>query len=363
MSLIRFEIVPPIAESASPVRIVGSLPALGDWDPARALVTTWSPPFHRASLEAETGVHFEYKIVRDGWESEAVDAYGNVPPNDVHEVWLDSTRHHTVADWKDAYRGRLTRETLHSRVLAGHRDLMIWLPQGYSNEPTRRFPVVVLHDGDNVFDPRTSPLTGIDWAADEWVHLLASQGVLPEAIVVGVCHPDGFSEENETLRDFDLSPELGGAAYAQFLVGELIPHMDAHYRTLAEPAARVLCGADLGGLLTFFVALHHPGVFARFACLSTAFEDVSKSVPTHAGQLLALEALPAVPPGIKLFFDYGTKGLDECYDPYHRDLAGLLRAKGLRDDVDFRILRVEGAGHDELSWRQRFGEALRFLAK
>ena len=363
MSKIRFQIVPPLDRSEEPVFITGSIPALGNWQPESGLRLEWKPPYHAGGIEAETGGHFEYKINRGSWETEAVDACGDVPANYAHEVWLDATLRHTAADWKDRYQGRLTREVVPSRVLAGSRELLVWLPHSYATDAGRRFPLIVLHDGANVFDPLTSPFSGVDWAADEWVNLLSREGVLPEAIVVGVCHPEGFSEENETLRDFDLSPELGGAAYAQFLTTELITHLDTHYRTLAAPSARVLGGASLGGLMSFYVAIHHPGVFGKFACLSTAFEDVSQRVPDQSGQLRAVEAERALPAETRIYFDYGTHGLDECYEPYHRDLGALLRGKGWRDGREFSIVRVEGGSHDELSWRLRFGDALRFLTQ
>ena len=253
-----------------------------------------------------------------------MDAYGDVPANFSCEAWLDSTQHHTVADWKDRYRVRLTREQIHSRVLAGNRELLVWLPQSYGSESQRHFPV---------------------------------------AIVVAVCHPEGYSEENASLRDYDLSPQLGGAAYAQFLTTELLAHMDARYRTLAEPTARVLGGSSLGALISFYVAIHHPGIFGNFACLSTAFGDVSQSSPRDADQLKALAAAPALPAGVRMYFDYGTTGRDADYEPYHQELDRLLRDKAWRDDNEFRIVRVEDGSHDELSWRQRFGDVLRFLAR
>lgn len=363
MSKVRFQIVPPVDRNESPVYITGSLPALGDWLPQSALRLEWKPPFHIGAIELETGTHFEYKIHRGSWETEAVDAFGNVPGNLQHEVWLDATVHHTVADWKDRYRGRLTQERVHSRVLADGRDLMVWLPPGYGNESRRRFPLIVLNDGANVFNPLTSPYSGVDWAADEWVRLLAAQGVMPDAIVVGVCHPEGYSTENDTLRDFDLSPQLGGAAYAQFLATELVPHMDAHYRTQADPTARLLGGASLGGLLSFYVAVHHPGVFGNFACLSTDFSDMSNSPPEEAGELNALAAEPALAQGVRMAFDFGTVGIERSYEPYHERLKTLLAEKGWRDGEEFQIVQVEGGTHDELSWRQRLGAALRFLAR
>jgi enterochelin esterase-like enzyme len=361
MSKIRFQILPPIDRSSETVFVTGSIPALGDWQPEQGLRLEWRPPYHLGEIEA--GMRFEYKILRDSWQAEAVDAYGDVPPNFSCEAWVDSTQHHTVADWKDRFRGRLTREQIHSRVLAGNRELLVWLPQSYGSEPHRHFPLIVLHDGANVFDPLTSPISGVDWAADEWINLLSRHGVMPEAIVAAICHPEGFSEENESLRDYDLSPQLGGAAYAQFLATELLAHLDARYRTLAEPTARVLAGSSLGGLISFYVSVHHPGIFGNFACLSTAFGDLWPSRSQDADELKALAAAPALPAGVRMYFDCGTEGRDADYEPYHRELGRLLREKGWQDDSEFRIVRVEGANHDELSWRQRFGDALRFLAR
>jgi enterochelin esterase-like enzyme len=361
MSKIRFEILPPIDRPGEPVFITGNVGALGHWQPERGLKLAWNPPFHTGEIEADTGTHLEYKIVRGSWEKEAVDAHGNVPDNFVHDVWLDGTRRHTVADWKDRYRGRLTSERIYSRVLAGERDILIWLPQDYAAKPRQRFPLIVLHDGSNVFDPATSRVSGVDWAADEWVNLLSSHGFLPGAIVVGVCHPEGYAEENITLRDFELSPEMGAPAYAEFVATELVGHMDTHYRTLATPSARVLAGAGLGAAATLLVALRHPEAFGRIACLSTTFADLSQSPPERAVLLNALEELPDLPDKIRAYFDYGTRGADAGAAPYHKRLGTLLRARGWRENRHFLLRRVEGGGHDEISWRWRFGAALRFL--
>lgn len=363
MSVIRFRIIPPIDRPEDPIVITGGHPQLGEWEPWRGLVLRWEAPFQVGEIEVETGFHFEYKITRGSWETEAVDAYGNVPANEAHEVWMDHTIHHTVADWKDRYRGRLTRERIHSRILAGWRDLLIWLPQSYAADAGRRFPLIVFHDGDNVFDPATSDVTGVDIAADEWVNVLAREGALAEAIVVGICHPEGFSEENNTLRDFDLSPELGGAAYSQFVATELVAHMDGHYRTIAQAGSRTLGGFSLGALNGFFTALRQPGVFGRYVLLSTSFEDLSGAPPAHCVQLRALADEPALPQGVKMYLDYGSVALDECYEPYHREVGSIFREKGWKDGEQFLIRQIKGGTHDEISWRQRLGDGLRFVAR
>ncbi len=361
MSKIRFRIIPPVNRASETAGVAGSIPALGGWQPALPL--QWKAPYLEGEFDAEPGTAFEYKIIRGSWEAEEVDAFGCIPKNHSHEVGLDATLHHTVADWKDRYRGCLTRERIHSQSLAGWRDLLIWTPQSYGTEPSRRFPVIYLHDGDSAFNPLTSAFTGADLAADEWVNLLSSQGIAPESLVVGICHPDEFSEDGCPMREFDLSPELGGAAYARFVAGELVPHMDTHYRTLARQEARILGGVALGALNTFYTALTHPGVFANFLCLSTSFEDVSMSLPSESRQLNSLASLPAMPAGIRMYFDYGTHGIDECYAPYHIELASLLRQNGWRDGEQFTVRKIEGGAHDGVSWRTRLGPALEFLAR
>ena len=363
MSRIRFAILPPIDRPGEPVFVTGNTAELGNWDVERALRLTWRPPFHDGSIEADTGTHLEYKFLRGTWEKEAVDAWGNVPDNQRHDVWLDATLRHTVADWKDRYRGRLTTDHITSRLLAGERRLLIWLPTGYPTLTERRFPVIVFHDGANVFDPQTSPLSGVDWAADEWVSLLADHAILPESIVVGVCHPEGFAEDTVTLRDFDLALDLGGPAYAQFLTEELIPHLDTHYRTEPRAAARTLIGAGLGGALSFHTALRHPGVFGKFGCLSTTFSGLPDVPPADCPLLGALEALPELPANTRIFFDYGTEGPDAAAGPCHERLENALRSRGWHPGHTFCVRRIDGAEHSEISWRWRLGSALRFLAQ
>jgi enterochelin esterase-like enzyme len=363
MSRIRFEILPPVDRPEEPVSVCGNLRALGEWDAALALKLRWEGDRHVGVIETDTGSVIEYKILRGGtWEAEAVDAWGNVPPNARHDVWLDATAHHTVADWKDRCAGRLMRDRVYSRALAAWRELLIWLPPGYVTEREQRFPVIYFNDGANVFDPETSPISKVDLAADEWVRALSESGAMREAIVVGVCHPEGFSEGMRSERDIDLSPELGGSAYSQFLATELVPSIDTRYRTLAEPRARTICGASLGGLSAFYTALHHAEVFGAMAGLSTSFEDVSQSPPENCAALRMLAERASQAAGQKFYFDYGTEGADHHYEPYHRQLASLFDAKGLEDGRDFRILRVIGGRHDEGSWRLRLGDALRFLA-
>ncbi|HVE15229.1 MAG TPA: alpha/beta hydrolase-fold protein [Chthoniobacterales bacterium] len=362
MSRIRFEIIPPVGRPEEPVSLCGNVHALGEWDASRALTLRWEGDRHVGTIEADTGAVLEYKVLRGGrWEAEAVDAWGSVPPNARHEVWLDATVHRTVGDWKDRHTGRLMRDRVYSRVLASWRELLIWLPPAYVTDSERRFPVLYLNDGANVFDPETSPLSRVDLAADEWVRALSAEGAMPETIVVGVCHPEGFAEGMRSERDIDLSPELGGAAYTQFLATELVPALDMRYRTLAKREARTIGGTSLGGVSAFYTILHHADVFGRMFGLSTSFEDVSQSPPAECAALRMLDGRSTLPGDIRCYFDYGTEGIDAGCEPFHHHLLAQLSAKGWEDGREFHVLRVIGGGHHEQSWRLRLGDALRFL--
>lgn len=363
MSRIRFEIVPPVEAPPEPVFVVGSLPELGEWHHGGALPLWWDPPYHVGTVQVPEGVHFEYKITRGSWEREAVSAWGDVPENLHHATWLDATLRHTVADWKDRFAGRLTRDRVWSERLAGPRELLVWLPPEYAGRPSQRFPVLYFFDGDNVFDPETSPLSRVDWAADEWCRMLARAGEMPPAIVVGVRHPEGHGEDGRSLRDIELSFDYRGQAFSAFAASELVAYIDSRYRTLANPAARILCGGSLGALNALVTTVENPEVFGRAVCFSTAFADTASHLPGQAPVLAALENLGQLPGSLRVFFGYGDEGLDECYEPYHQELGGILRAGGWRDGDQFTIVRFGGGTHSEISWRGWLGDGLRFVSQ
>lgn len=362
MSRIRFQILPPIRRPEEPLRICGDLPALGGWDPARALTLRWQDRWHVGEVELPEGTPFAYKIVREGWESEAVNADGSIPGNHQAQAADGLLLKHVVADWADRLSGRLIRETLRSAVLRETRDVLIWLPPSYEEARRRRYPLLLLTDGATLFDPTTSPFSGIDWAVDEWISALSAGGEIPEFIVAGVCHPTAMQAEPISARDCELSPQRNGTTYTAFLTGELLPHLDTGYRTLGTPASRVVGGAGLGALHAFGLVLERPDLVQRAIALSTSFEDVALEPPAHSRALRQLERRESLPSGLRVFFDYGTEGVDECYEPYHIELGGILREKGWRDGNAFTVRRIAGGSHDELSWRFRFPEALRFVS-
>jgi len=359
MSRVQFKILPPVLRPAEPIRICGNIGELGNWNPGEALELTWEEPWHLADMHLPEGIHVEYKLLREGWDTEEVGAFGHIVENHTLIPGEDQIRQHVIANWKDRIPGELTRTSIGSRLLGDEVELLAWLPPGYRSG--RRFPLLVMHDGNDLFNPSTCDGSSVDWAVDEWMVRLAEEGAFPPALIVGVCQSEGRIDEDLSRRDEELSLSLKGETYARFIVEELVPFIDRHYATLATPESRILGGASLGALNALHTALTHPGIFSNYICLSTAFEDVTGAPPNASMMLRRLDEVSALPNGIRIFFDYGTLGLDECYEPYHIELGGILRDKGWQAGRQFKIRRAEGSGHDDLSWRFRFPEAVRFL--
>ena len=203
----------------------------------------------------------------------------------------------------------------------------ISLPENYDRGNQRRFPLLLVLD------------EGI--AAPEWTGRLHAEGVLPEMIVATV----------------GLSPSPPDPVR---IVDELA--LTVGLRLLESPDARWLVGSGHSAVDVLRCALDHPHLFGRAACLSTSFEGTEGAPPLHSPMLRHLEERADIPVNSRLYFDYGTVGLDECYEPYHRDLGSILRTKGWRDGKEFLISRVSGGTHDLISWQARLGPALRWLA-
>ncbi|GAB4178591.1 MAG: hypothetical protein Fur0032_19060 [Terrimicrobiaceae bacterium] len=233
------------------------------------------------------------------------------------------------------------------------RHISVWLPASYRREKDRRFPVLYFVDGD-VLTSREGPGP----AADAWAFSLSRQGLLPESILVAIDSGAGHNAEGQSLRDLELSLENGGPAFLSFLVQSLIPFVDGLLRTLPAPESRTLVGAGLGGLISLAGILRYPEEFGRSVGLSTSFEDLSQSLPVNAGLLTEIDNASTLPPDLRAVLYYGSHGLDECYAPYHQDLAGLLRAKGWVEERQFIIRQDPDGTHGPLSWRKQLGTAL-----
>ncbi|HWB43483.1 MAG TPA: alpha/beta fold hydrolase [Gemmatimonadales bacterium] len=359
------------------VYLSGDLPALGPWR-ADARLMSGTRRDRSVRVTVPPGTALEYKFTLGSWDREALTTSGKLPANHRLIVAHDTVVTHEVpafkrdprdyiADWRGSgVLGRLVYWTdVRSAFLGPARHVEIWLPPGYDSAATARYPVLYMHDGQNLFDPRIAN-TGVDWGVDEAVVRLAGRGVIPPLIVVGVW--------SGARRGFEYSPWDDGPDYARFLIEELMPRVNRSFRTLTGPEHTAVMGSSMGGLLSFYLVTHHPDVFSACGCISTHF-PLSEAVAAEVFPGFAADGLPDTTPYVvrdiragldaprtaRYWFDYGTLSLDSAYGPTHEKIRAWLLEEGLVEGRDFVIRRYEGATHNEASWRARLEDPLTFL--
>jgi predicted alpha/beta superfamily hydrolase len=250
-----------------------------------------------------------------------------------------------------------TRLRCHEPFVSHHVEprhgLIVYLPPTYDSEPTRRFPVLYMQDGQNLFDPETSFIKGNYWRLGEAADALTLNGTIEPLIIVGI--------ENAGVRRIDeytpvADQRLGGGhgdAYGRMLVEELKPMIDQQYRTLPEGRHCGLGGSSLGGLVSLYLGLKYSAVFSRLAVLSPSIwwgrRSILKTV-TRLGQK----------PDLHIWLDMGTKETARAV-PDARLLRDALLKKGWQAGQDLRYMEAEGGEHTESAWAARSGPMLQFL--
>ncbi len=366
-----------VPDGTDTVYLAGNLPELGPWRPD-GLAMTGEGRERVAEVNAPEGMTFEYKFTLGTWDREALGTSGTIMPNNQLLIAGNVEASHEIADFKkdpkeyfadwegSGVEGRLVYwSDLDSEHLGPTRHVEIWLPPGYDDAPSTRYPVLYMHDGQNLFDPRIAN-TGVDWGVDEAVVELVEEGTIPPIIVVGVW--------NTADRGSEYSPWHGAPDYARFLIEELMPRVNAEFRTLTGPENTAVMGSSMGGLLSFYLVTNHPGVFGACGCISTHFPLSEAAVaeyfpavdtpenPDETPYIVRdIERGLTVPDGARYWFDYGTEGLDAEYRPTHEAVRAWLLEQGLVEKVDFVIRPYEGADHNETSWRARLRDPLTFL--
>ena len=245
----------------------------------------------------------------------------------------------------------------------------VWLPPGYSlpKSKKQRYPVIYVHDGQNVFDPASS-FIGVDWGIDETMTRLIGEKKIPKAIIVAIWNTSQRLSEYmpqkplEQVAEADLDAmfksvrrEPLGDEYLRYLVTELKPAIDARYRTLPDRAHTSLMGSSLGGLISLYAICEYPDVFGGVACLSTAWQ-----VANGATVRELKKSLPD-PRTHRLYFDFGTDTNDGSIEPFQHHVDALLKEAGYANGKNWVTREFPGEDHSERAWRKRVHLPLQFL--
>jgi predicted alpha/beta superfamily hydrolase len=242
-----------------------------------------------------------------------------------------------------------------SRILPDRRDLIVYLPPGYAAEAGRTYPVMYMHDGQNLFDPATSFIKGRTWQVRETADAAIEAGEVEQLIIVGIYNTgDRRLAEYTHERDWQMG---GGEAdsYGALLTRELMPWIAEHYRVKPGREHTGLGGSSLGGLVSLYLGLKYPEVFGRLAVLSPSVWWNHKSI---LGVLS--ETAPSLKDRPRIWLDVGDhEGRMTLKDV--ELLHKRLKANGWLDEESVHFEKVRGGTHDEASWAGRVGPLLRFL--
>ena len=242
-----------------------------------------------------------------------------------------------------------------SRYLPDERDLTVYVPPGYDSQPERSYPVLYMHDGQNLFDGETSFVRGQTWQLREHADAAIEAGEVEPLLIVGINHAgDRRIAEYTPERDW----QMGGgeaASYGLLLTRELMPWIAARYRIRADRASTGMGGSSLGGLVTLYLGLRHPELFGRLALLSPSVWWNHKSILGYLN-----ERAPEIWERPRLWLDVGDhEGRGALRDA--EQLARRLIANGWVSEETLHFERIEGGTHNEASWARRVRPMLRFL--
>ncbi len=246
--------------------------------------------------------------------------------------------------------GRITRTpNWYSNVLGDSRAIWTYYPPSYDENPARRYPVVYMHDGQNLFYDSYA-FGGVSWAVGGAMDAGAQNGTIREAIVIGIDNDVDRISEYTPVPD----PSYGGgnaAKYLQFIITELKPQIDAQLRTLTTADQTAIVGSSLGGLVSAWAGLTRPDVFRLVGALSP-------STWWNNTWIIGQTTAATGPFPSRVYIDSGNAG--SSGDDYV-NTTNLANAWKQKSGVAVQHLIQSGATHSETYWRQRIPGALAFL--
>jgi enterochelin esterase-like enzyme len=259
--------------------------------------------------------------------------------------------------------------------------LTIWLPPGY-DAGARRYPVLYMHDGHNLFDRRLSNFDKI-WAADRAMLAVSASGAVEPHIIIGIWAPgadrfrqylprdihDAASPGLRARMDAAASGPILSDAYLAWIAGPLKTWVDTRFRTRPGRDDTAIMGSSMGGLMSCYAFLNRPDIFGRAACISSHWPAIDpRAVQGGDPELIGLwdrwfaEKLGA-PNGRRLWFDHGTATLDAFYAPYQQAVDARIAASGWQKGQDWESRVYEGAEHEENAWAARLPEIMGWLLR
>ncbi len=265
--------------------------------------------------------------------------------------------------------------SFHSTALANDRAIRAYLPPSYDENTRARYPVVYMHDGQNLFDVATA-FGGVEWRVDESLDAASEAGrcstgatctndgacgtgpclTTREAIVVGIDNTAGRIYELTPTVDADVGDGGGADKYLTMVAQELKPVVDGMLRTAPGPADTAIMGSSLGGLVSAYAGVKRPSVFGLIGAVSPSTWWDGTVIIADVAATAGITPRPR-----RIYVDSGDSGNgnDDITNTTH--LSQTYDDVGYTPGVDLLHVVQPGASHTELYWAQRFPAAAFFL--
>jgi predicted alpha/beta superfamily hydrolase len=373
---VRFEVRLPQGTPDGAIYVAGNHEAIGGWRADGLRLERVSRDLATGTAMVPAGTALEYKFTRGSWETVEKMTDGSERANRTLIHWFNNNgaiqiaANEAVEAWADSAPPRprtLTgdirfHEKFRSRHLANERTIAVYLPPGYDSSPRRRYPVLYMHDGQNIFDASTS-FIGAEWGVDEACEKLITDGTIAPVIVVGVYNNDRRIDEYTPAPSTDTRHSGGGRGdlYGRFLIDEVKPFIDRTYRTRPTRRYTTVMGSSLGGLISLHLAWTRPDIFGAAGVVSPSLWWSGREIMKRIER-----ARRAPSPRPKLWIDMGTREGDSL-ESYRNSVAEveklstLLQRKGWREGTTLKTFIHEGADHSERAWNARIETILEFL--
>ena len=339
--------------------ITGNHESLGNWHPGKIALDLDNNSILKRTFTFKKGAELKYKFTRGSWDKEAIYICGQTPMNSELLVLKDTSITVSILTWQDKIdpvevKGQITGEVKYHHKIEGmglkSRDVIVWLPPGYSQDLSIHYPVLYMHDGQNLFDPGTAAF-GKDWRLDETADSLIAINLIEPLIIVGICNtPDRSLEYMETDT---------GRLYMKLVINVIKPLIDKIYQTKPGREHTAVGGSSAGGFISFMLLWEYPDVFSQAACISVPFKYSSENYEINFVENVLED--DRAKPDIRLYIENGDGELDSRLMPGIREMVGVLKKRGYMEGADFVWYQLSNSKHNELSWAKNGWRFLEFL--
>lgn len=248
------------------------------------------------------------------------------------------------------------------------RPVDIWLPPSYHDQSDQRYPVLYMHDGQNLFFKKEA-FSKVNWGLVPAMNRMVKQGKIREAIIVGIWNTEKRFQELLPWKPFTETNrgqviyrkyqneigEIYSDGYLKHLVEVLKPEIDQKFRTLPGQSDTFVMGSSMGGLISLYAICEYPQIFGGAGCVSTHWPVLKQLMINYLKNHLPDPATH------KIYFDFGTEGLDADYEPYQVKVDKVMLKGGYTLGKNWITRKFEGHDHHESFWRKRVHIPLRFF--